>query len=447
MANNIGKTSASGRYFHRLSFLPQEESFWQELPFLPGIYIFEDANRKPLYIGKSINLKSRLKQHYEGFKEASTKAYNFFPLTKTLYYKTVLNDLEAVILESNYIKSYKPRYNDITKDNKSHLYVIFSNPPNTKIIKTRATDIRTLDLEDYKKQVFGPYASGNTATVLLKHARRIFGFCLAPFNNGSRACFNRHLGHCPGACDGTLTPSEYNLHLGKIKKFFSGKFKLLKKQLESQIKKAAKKQNYETAQKYKNELLGLENILSEQSVSLLLSLSDANDQLLLEIPKTLNHPNLHRPPVRIECYDLAHLMGESYVGSMAVFENCAPSPSEYRRFQVHLPDRSDPYAMRQIITRRLNHPEWGWPDLIVLDGGIPQLSIVSPVISPDIPVITLAKQREVIYFYDLDGTVTSRNLSLDDPVLNLFRFIRDEAHRFANTYHSKHRAKQLVSKD
>ncbi|KKU30448.1 MAG: Excinuclease ABC C subunit domain protein, partial [Candidatus Collierbacteria bacterium GW2011_GWE1_46_18] len=414
---------------------------------LPGVYIFEDDKGKPLYIGKSINLRSRIKQHLEGYRTAFTKAVHYVPLTKTLYFKTVFNDLEAIILESNYIKSYQPRYNDIVKDNKSNLYIIFTDPPNIKILKTRSSDIRTLELDNYEKQVFGPYTSSNTATVLLKQIRRIFGYCLSPFNPTQRMCFNRHLGHCPGACDGTISRSEYNSHLGKIKKFLSGRFKTLKKQLTANIIKASKKLDFETALDNKNELLGLENTLTTQTTSLLLSLSDANDQLLKEIPKKLNHPLLTDPPIRIECFDLAHLMGESYVGSMAVFENCSPSKSEYRHFKVRQPDKSDPYAMRQIISRRLNHPEWGRPDLIVLDGGIPQLSVVSSVVPIGIPVITLAKQKEIIYFYDDLGAVTSRHLDLDDPVLNLFRFIRDEAHRFANTYHSRHKAKHLVSQD
>ena len=412
---------------------------------MPGVYIFENAAGKPLYIGKSISIRTRIKQHLEGYKSASTKALHFIPLTKTLYVKTVINDLEAIILEANYIKSYQPRYNDIIKDNKSNLYLIFTNPPHVKIAKIRATDIRTIDLDDYKKQVFGPYTSGNTATILLKQIRRIFGYCLSPYNPNGRVCFNRHLGHCPGACDGSISPAKYNLHLGKIKKFLSGQFKTLKKQLENQINKASRKLDFETAQIYKNELISLENTLSSQSTSLLLSLSDANDQLLQEIPKILQHPQLKTPPVRIECYDLAHLMGESYVGSMAVFENCSPATAEYRHFEVRMPDRSDPHAMKQIIDRRLHHSEWRTPDLIVLDGGIPQLSIVSTVIPQNIPVITLAKKREVIYFYDESGNVVSKHLDLDDPVLNLFRYIRDEAHRFANTYHAKHRAKQLVS--
>src|SRR5512133_2878078 len=95
----------SNQRFLRLPFMAQEASFWDSLPSLPGIYIFEDENKKPLYIGKSISLKTRIKQHYEGCLDGSTKAANFIPQTHFLYLKIVNNDLEAVITESNYIKT------------------------------------------------------------------------------------------------------------------------------------------------------------------------------------------------------------------------------------------------------------------------------------------------------------------------------------------------------
>ena len=100
--------------------------------------------------------------------------------------------------------------------------------------------------------------------------------------------------------------------------------------------------------------------------------------------------------------------------------------------------------MKQIIKRRFRHPEWSAPDLIVLDGGIPQLSIATPAIPPHIPVIALAKKKETIYFYDSEFKIVTLNLPIEDPVLNLFRNLRDEAHRFANSFHTKQRRKSLI---
>ncbi|MFZ3069353.1 MAG: GIY-YIG nuclease family protein [Microgenomates group bacterium] len=418
------------------------------MPSLPGVYIFEDTNKKPLYIGKSISVKTRIKQHYEGFQSGTTSAANFIPKTHYLYFKIVSNDLEAVITEANFIKTYQPRYNAITKDGKSNIYIIFTNEPDTKIKIIHATDIQSLELDDYKKQVFGPYTSGRVAETLVKLSRRIFGYCNAPFNSQGRACFNYHLHQCPGPCQFLITPKQYHRHLGQIKKFLSGQFVQLNKSLNRQIIVAIKKQNFELANDLKNKIMSLDQALKNQNSSLLLKLSDATDQVQHLIVSTLKHPLLSKPPVRIECYDLAHLQGDNYVGSMSVFINGTSEPSLYRHFNIKGEKRSDPHAMKEIIFRRFNHPEWGRPDLLVLDGGVPQLSIVSSVIPPNIPTIALAKKRETIYFYDNNydnNKVTSLNLNLEDPVLNLLRNIRDEAHRFATTFHIKKRQESLLA--
>lgn len=443
MAIVTNNQSASNPTSLRLRFSVLSESFWGSLPSSPGIYIFEDKNKKPLYIGKSISLKTRIRQHIDDSTRKTTKAQNFIPQTKYLYIKVVKNDLEAVIIEANYIKSYQPRYNSITKDGKSNIYIIFTNPPDTKIKIIHATDIQSLELDDYKKQVFGPFTSSKTAEVLVKFSRRIFGYCNNPFNSGNRACFNYHLHQCQGACQFKITPSEYQRHLGQIKKFLSGHFIQLNRSLNRQINSAIKKQDFEQAGIIKNMITSLDQVLNNQNSSFLLKLSDATDQLQHLIVSTINHPLLKTSPVRIECYDLAHLQGENYVGSMSVFINGIPEPSLYRHFNIKGNDRSDPHAMKEIIARRFKHPEWGLPNLIVLDGGVPQLSIVSPVIPNNIPTLTLAKKRETIYFYD-SNKITSLNLNLEDPVLNLLRNLRDEAHRFATTFHIRNRQKSFI---
>ncbi|HAS68788.1 TPA: hypothetical protein DCS00_01285, partial [Candidatus Collierbacteria bacterium] len=153
METVLNNQSPYSQRYLRLDFSPLSESFWDSLPSLPGVYIFEDANKKPLYIGKSISVKTRIKQHYEGFQSGTTSAANFIPKTHYLYFKVVNNDLEAVITEANFIKTYQPRYNAITKDGKSNIYIIFTNEPDTKIKIIHATDIQSLELDDYKKQV------------------------------------------------------------------------------------------------------------------------------------------------------------------------------------------------------------------------------------------------------------------------------------------------------
>lgn len=353
--------------------------------------------------------------------------------------------MEAVITEANYIKTYKPRYNSITKDGKSNIYIIFTNPPDTKIKIVHATDIHTVDLENYKKQVYGPFTSTNTAEELLKQIRRIFGYCNAPFNAQHRSCFNFHLQKCPGACTNKMTQFQYQRHLGQIKKFLSGHFIQLNKTLNKQILKDINNQDFEKAEKIKKVIISLNQALNNHNSSMLLKLSDATDILQQNIVITLNHPLLLSGPKRIECFDLAHLQGKNYVGSMAVFINGKPETSLYRHFNIKGPERSDVHAMKEIVTRRFNHPNWTKPDLIILDGGVPQLSIVSPNIPKNIAVLALAKKRETIFFYDRSNRVKTLNLNIEDPVLNLFRAIRDEAHRFATTFHIKKRSETYLN--
>ncbi len=411
---------------------------------MPGVYLFEDENKKPLYIGKSINIRSRIKQHFEGFRDGTSKALHFFPKTKTLKIKVVNNDIEAIILESNYIRAYQPQYNSISKDDKSQVFIIFTDKPDTKIKIIHTTDIRTLDIDNYKTQIYGPFTNTHTAETVLKHIKNIFGYCLKPLNPRGTSCFNKHIEKCPGICDGTINHIQYQKHIGKIKKFLSGKFTALVKNYKRDIKNYSKKLEFEEANKLKYELQGIESTLSAKSSSLFLSVSEDLEYLNNRIISKLKHPKIQSPLYRIECYDLAHLQGDNYVGSMVVFTNFQPDIKQYRHFNIHDEDKSDPYAMRQILQRRFNHGEWHEPSLILLDGGIPQLSIAGKAVPNHIPVISLAKKKETILYLDEEGKKHEVNLRLNDPALTLLMRLRDEAHRFANTFHSSKHRKDVI---
>ncbi len=369
---------------------------------------------------------------------------HFIPQTKYLYFKVLENDIQAIITEANYIKSFRPKYNSITKDDKSNLYIVFSNPPETRVLLSRATDLNTFNLDNYQNQVFGPYTSSSIAKTLLKHCRKTFGLCLHPFNSSQRSCFNFHLNQCPGACNGLITPAQYQDNINQIKKFLSGKFISLQKSIKGQIKKEIKLQNFEQADKLKKQYESLVYILSSGNSSLLLRLSDATPKTQLALVNTLAHPKLILPPHRIECYDLAHLQGTNYVGAMTVMVDGHLQNSEYRKFHVSSNSTSDPYAMKEIISRRFAHKEWTYPDLIILDGGKPQLNTVLPTVPEYIPVVALAKKRETLIFYDKNNKIINLNLNLEDPVLNQIIVLRDEAHRFGNTFHKKLRDKSML---
>ena len=409
------------------------------LPSSPGVYIFADAAGSPLYIGKSINLKSRLTQHLESGRLPDSKAAHFLGQSKSLIFQVVESDLAAIILEANLIKTYQPYYNAAIKDDKTGSAIVIGNAPDHSFSILHRSDIKLKDYDNPATQIYGPYPSATSATIILKQIRRIFGYCQNPTNPHDRACFYFHLGQCPGPCAGKITPSAYAKHLTNIKVFLSGRFKNLLATLKSEIKNASQKQAFETAAKKRDQLAALEIALASHKYSQLLVLPLATEKVLHQAVLLLQHPKLHQPPRRIECYDMATLNQENTVGALVVFTNGQPDKDQYRKFLVKTNKLGDPATMRHILARRLRPPEWARPDLIILDGGVPQLSVVSTIIPPDIPVIALSKKRETLHFYNSNHQIINLNLPLHNSVLKLFQFARDEAHRFATTYHKKRR--------
>ncbi len=180
------------------------------------------------------------------------------------------------------------------------------------------------------------------------------------------------------------------------------------------------------------------------SSSLLLKLSDSSLKSQSAIVNTLSHPKLTQTPQRIECYDLAHLQGTNYVGAMTVMIMGQLANTEYRKFHISSHSTSDPHAMKEILIRRFQHQDWSYPDLIILDGGVPQLNTVLPAIPNNIPVVALAKKKETLVFYDKDNDLKYLQLNLENPVLNQFITLRNEAHRFGNSFHRKQRSKSMI---
>jgi excinuclease ABC subunit C len=439
MASQPLSISLTNPIFLSVSFGEPPFRLPSDLPSSPGVYIFADEKQNPLYIGKSINLKSRLAQHFESAHSTENKAAHFIGKTHYLILQTVESDLAAIILEANLIKTYQPYYNSATKDDKTVSYIVIGNTPNSQISVLHKSDLHLTALDSPRTQIYGPYPSSQVAGLVLKHARRIFGFCQNPDNPQKRACFYFHIGQCPGPCNGTISPAAYAKHLTRLKNFLSGKFKNLIATLKKEINLQSKKQEFENAQVLKKQLQALEIALSSHKYSQLLVLPAATQKVLDQAVLLLKHPRLISAPQRIECYDMATLNQENTVGVMVVFTNGRPDKDNYRKFLVKTTRAGDPHTMRHIMARRLRHPEWERPDLIILDGGVPQLSIVSEIIPPDIPVIALSKKRETIHFYDESHQVVNLNLPLHNSVLKLFQFTRDEAHRFATTYHKKRR--------
>lgn len=364
-------------------------------PEKPGVYLFKDKNKKPIYIGRAINLKNRLKNYLNPddlrIRQMTDKA-------EFLQTKTTKNLLEAIILEANLIKKYEPFYNVKEKDNRSFVYLVipkikWSWP---KIIRGREVDKYLLS----NAFVFGPLQSYSLAKNFLFLLRKIFPYSTCKLNQG-RPCFHYQIGLCLGKCLGKISESDYQRLIDALIDFLSGKIQKAKKFLKT----------------YYPEKLPLLDQIEDTSL-------------------IINESPISSLKQKIEAYDISHFSGKETVGSLVVFENGDFNPSAYKRFKIrNAAPADDLSALNEMLERRFNHLEWGLPDLILIDGGKTQVQVAQKVLNEKkikIPVVGIAK-------FNNDKLVFGKNIKksvkeLLEISFDTLRKIRDEAHRFANSY-------------
>jgi len=252
-----------------------------------------------------------------------------------------------------------------------------------------------------------------------------------------------------------ITPSKYRSEISKIKNFLNGKSSKIISSLESQMRDLSKKQKYEDASEIRD-ILAKFNYVREKRIPADLYaqrpdlLQDLESQALIQLKESL--PNLETTPTRIECYDISNLGTEDAVGSMVVAQNGRLQKSLYRRFKIktkNLPDDSS--RMAEVLFRRLKkginaQENWDLPDLIVLDGGVPQLSLIMKVFEKlgvsHIPLVGLTKKEEILVYFNGED-YEEITLSKETEGLKLIIHLRDESHRFAQAYHHKLRMKKI----
>ncbi len=409
------------------------------LPQTPGVYIYRDDSGKVIYVGKSVNLRSRVSSYFRPPDKLLPKTAKLVAEIAKIEYIVVETEVESLLLEANLIKKYLPKYNIIVKDDKSPLYIkIDYSSPVPKVLAVRKPKSK-IKRGDY---IFGPYPSSKTVTYFLKNIRKVIPFCT--HSADKRPCLYVHLGLCPDPYRSEKNRLKYRRDLKILVKFLSGKYQKIITDLNKQMTTASKNQAFETALLLKKQIEGLTYVTQKvrypdeylRSPNLL---SDLNLQKIYTLKKVLN---LTRTPKRIECYDISNFQGTNATGSMVVLTNGAPDKSQYRRFRIKTKSTPDDFAMhKEMLTRRLKN-DWPLPDLFVIDGGKGQVSTANAVLKEnniDIPIIGLAKRLEEIF---IPNQLNSIILEKNSPAILLLRQIRDESHRFAITYHRKLRKKQ-----
>ncbi len=555
------------------------------IPVTPGSYQFRDAQGRVIYVGKAINLRSRVSSYFADPKTLHPRTASMMSFAEKVEWIEVRNEVDALLLEYALIKEHKPRFNIRLQDDKSFPFLAISTDEEWP----RAMMFRGKRRKGVR--YFGPYVHPGAIRDTLELLLRTFPVrtCAASkfkqHERLGRPCLLFHIEKCSGPCVGEVSATEYKVHVDGLMKFLNGDNTEIVAAMEQQMIAASNATDFERAAKIRDRLTAIHQVLEKQQMVgvqeddldvigiaqdeitaavqiffvrkgrvigrngfILDKVEDVSSELLVDrilenvygdepalgIPKQVLVPVLpesheavekwlsdvrttqvsvrvpmrgdkrelqetvtmnatkelarHRLkrsadqhsrtmalndlqkllllphfPLRIECYDMAHLHGTDYVGSMVVLEDGLPAKTEYRRFKIKdVPGNDDYAAMREVLMRRLSAykkerdlpiSERGSkpgkfayaPQLILVDGGKGQLGVAIDVIKElglenEIPVASLAKRLEEVF---VPGSSMPIDVPRGSEALFMLQVIRDEAHRFANTFHRQLRGKRM----
>ncbi len=402
------------------------------LPETPGVYFFLDEDKNILYIGKATALRDRVKSYFSQDLALTRGPKIVLMLEKAtrLAYRQTDSVLEALILEARLVKAEQPPYNTDLKDDKSYNHVVITQEKFPRVLTVRGRDIEQKKFTLPVKYLFGPFPAGGALRDALKIVRKLFPFrdtCLpleelpARRRVAAKPCFNAQIGLCPGVCTGVISARDYARAINHIRLFFEGRKSALQKKMTREMKAAAKRLDFEQAGEIKRTLFGLGHI---QDMAL--------------VKDDFHEAQAHR----IEAYDVAHLMGEQSVGVMTVVAESMKQPSEYRKFILRGEHGgNDLSALKEILTRRLEHAEWDLPELVVVDGAALQFGVAEKALREagvTVPIVGVVKNVR----HTPERLIGSETLSARFKKEILLA--NDEAHRFALSFHRKRRGKEFL---
>jgi excinuclease ABC subunit C len=390
----------------------------KNLPSAPGVYLMRNVKGSVIYIGRATSLKARVSSYWHKAHDAKTERL----VSEIAKLDCIATDsiLEATILEAQLIKKYQPKYNIKQKDDRSFLYVAVTRDAFPKILIIREHQLKKQKTNTYQA-IFGPFVSFYLTQSILKLIRKMFPWSNCQPNQ-KKPCFYYHLHQCPGVCTGEVSAKDYQKIIRNLILFFQGKKKRVIKNLKKEMNKLSVQEKFEEAAKLRNQLYYLEHI---QDIGLV----------------TKDAPLPVFTFSRIEGYDISNISGRYAGGSMVVFENAQAEKSQYRYFKIKTVFGANDVAMlREVIKRRFRHKEWPSPDLVLIDGGKPQVNTVATAlksINLTIPIVGIAKgpgrkKIELVF-----GPTAIKTKKIIIQYQNLLTQIRDEAHRFALKYHRK----------
>ena len=417
------------------------------LPDKPGVYLMKDRLGRIIYVGKARSLKKRVSSYFQRGRALTVEQPKIRALIDLIAdFETieVKSEPEALLLEGKLIKQWRPKYNtDFTDDKRFLLVRIDLEAELPRFVLTRFR-------KDARSRYFGPFAHSGLLRKTLATMRQKFGVLLADTNPRKVAPDTWQLYDDVRAelygWPNLVTTAEYRARVNQACDFLDGKSREWLESLRAEMQQRAAKQEFEKAAELRDVVLALERTLARtRKFTRDLTRLRPDDAALKELQAALG---LESPPVNMECFDISHISGTFVVASMVHFTDGRPDKDQYRRFSIKSFIGNDDFkAMQEVVSRRyrrLIEEQKQFPDLIVIDGGRGQVAAALKAFvglaCPPPAMIGLAKKAETIIFPDARAPL---NLPLGNPGLGLLQRLRDEAHRFANTYNADLRSRKI----
>lgn len=408
----------------------------EKLPLTPGIYLMRDARGEILYIGKAKSLRKRVRSYFK-VPASIPKTTILMSKVRAIDHIDTPTEVDALLLEAHLIRKHQPRYNQDLKDDKSFPLLKITREKFPRICVTRQKT-------DKKAYYYGPY----TDAKLLHQAVNLIND-LFPIRKcqvlPKAACLYHHIGQCIAPCIKPEVKPEYDRLINEVKHFLGGGKKSFAQYLNDRMERASRELRFEDAQFFKEQIDALSKLKKKRFL-----LKNPGQGISLSATSELKQRlKLESFPERIVCFDVSNVQGDQAVASKVSFYRELPDKFGYRRYKIRGVFGVNDYAMiAESLTRMLRGIKEGredfMPDLIMIDGGKGHLNVAAKVLAREgmtsIELISIAKQFEWIHSTKFAVPLV---LASDSPAIYLLKKIRDEAHRFAITYHRKLRSRAL----
>lgn len=416
------------------------------LPDRPGCYLMRDRQGVIIYVGKAKNLKNRVRSYFRPGAKHAPKVRSMVDTVWDFEFMTVRNEAESLLTEASLIKKYKPHFNILMRDDKRYLAL----KADRDATYPRFTCVRII--RDDGAKYFGPFPSSPVVRTAKDFVEKRYGIrsckVIEPDESTHEHCMADVIRTCSAPCLKRISREKYLENFDEACEFLDGKRPEVLEELKEKMAEAAAKKDFESAAKIRDTFFALKEMTKAHFVRK--SPQMRREDAFKGIEELAEVIGLKKPPRTIECVDISNLFGTFNVASLVVARDGLPDKRYYRHFRIKsFEGADDPRAMAEVAYRRYGPDSTisatsPRADLYICDGGITQLRAARAVFADlgitDIPTIGLAESQETIV---LDDGREDINLERDSQALMVITRLRDEAHRFAITYHKSLRDKAI----